>query len=1148
MQRQQLEALIAEIDATLGEATPKLPWVMSSTTQQQRQLLAKARACLAEMQADPQTSGQMVPTPGLPGDSTSQAASQVLNALLQEMQYLRGQTLQILTPLQNEVAALRQQRESLLREVQQLQQQRLETAQGNPLLSPGLWEDTLGELTRHLDAHLAGQVEQAVRRLETSVANNYLLNQSAPDAQPAAAGLAELSPAQRLAYLQQIQAQTDDLIRNLDLSLRAVFDALQQSVYSYQDSLNQGLNKMHGLGQQGEMMFSALVNHLAQRMNQEALAYLDAPESSAPPELPAEAPPRSAPSLERSAAEDEDFDLEALDLDLDFEDDDDVTLLQIDQEISQLRLEGDEAVAPVAEPTPPREPLQILEQLDVAAPDPSASVSMPATLATEADTVLEDQATASQETEDREAEGIDDLYETLFGETALSPPVPEAEVESPSEDPLEPPGETPGETLETWADPAEAPPPASRQDWDALVNDDTPDADQPLDEIPGEAEAIEVAPPADSLAKLVEGGGSSLPVEAPSPVPDVTTIATLDELLPDGSGASTELDALDILLNPSQQIQAPEDEDLLADGNTPKADHYDLALEPEMVNALSEDLARLETVPLPSPAQPAEMIPESLAAPEAEDEVIDWATRVEQWRQQVAGDQAIAEDSSPEGEDERIDAAMENAADTIDLFGESPAVPEPPPGTPGVITEAIFGDFATDLTTDRESEDWAPPTPATMDSPEATAEDMFGDLGPEVEMASELAPPAEATAEDMFGDLGPEVEMASELAPPEATAEDMFGDFGLGVPAAEDLASPAAPMPPAGPTTADLFGEPEAVSPTEDTLPAREATDRGQGVDLFGDVGPRVVPDPPRPPAFPPIDPGLSTADSLSLVLSDLDLSLGPTEPPPADAGLTLDALESFAMEEPPPAQANPPVVEAGLDVFGEGPESPPTASPEPDANDVDPFLSLDSLLGDLRLDPQFPVAEPESAAVTAEDVFGEDGSETAGRSVEETSEPSLKPSLDVPGLSLSLDGDSLEAIDWGEPKSPVEPPPTLGDFGTPEPTLEDFGTPEPTLGDFGAPEPTLEDFGTSGPTLGDFGGVESPLSMPTSEPVGTSPAPQAEDPLAFSVTLNDLDLSLSPTSPPEVSSAPPSPGPATETAGDVDWQREISLDSILGS
>ncbi len=892
VQRQPLEALIAEIDTTLGEAIPKLPWVMSITTQQQRQLLAKARACLAEMQADPQAPGPLAPTSGLPGDSTSQAASQVLNALLQEMQYLRGQTLQILTPLQNEVAALRQQRETLLREVQQLQQQRLEAAQGNPLLSPGLWEDTLGELTRHLDDHLAGQVEQAVRRLETSVVNNYLLNESAPDTQPAAAGLAELSPAQRLAYLQQIQAQTDDLIRNLDLSLRAVFDALQQSVYSYQDSLNQGLNKMHSLGQQGEMMFSTLVNHLAQRMNQEALAYLDSPERPAPPELPAEAPPRADPGLEGASAEEDDFGLEALDLDVNF-DDDDVTLLQIDQGISQLRLEGDAVAAPVAAPAPPCEPLKILEQLDVATPDPSASVSMPATLAAEADAVLEAEAADQQAAANQEAKEIDDLYETLFSETALSPPLPESTPARSADPPLAAtPEATPAilEPLEAWDNDSEAAP----QDWGALVRDDTPSDDQFLDETLEEAEAIAVAPPADSLVRLVEGRGRSPRVAASSPAPDVTTITTLDELLPDGLGASTELDALDILLNPSQQIQAPEDKDWLADGNTPRANHYNLSLDPEMVSALSEDFARLETMPPPAPNQADGSLPDSLAAPAPQEEVIDWATRVEQWRQQVGEDRVATDDQSPTVE-VRWNGGAESASAT-------------------------------------ETDAAVPSTPEDADTLGPTAEDVFGDFGPDG-----LGPDGWVSAPDSI--------------------DSMF--FGA--------------------TATDLLGGPEGSRANGDDLPTDGGDDSILGVDLFGDGGPRLVPDSPSPPARPPMDPGLNTADGLSLILSDLDFGLGPVEPPPSDTDLTLEALDPFAIK-PDPSEVNPPGADLGFEGLGEVPALPLAPAPEPSPSETDPFISLNSLLGesafsltlddlDLSLDPTSilepipePIPEPTSA------------------------------------------------------------------------------------------------------------------------------------------------------------------------------------------
>ncbi|PSN75748.1 hypothetical protein C8B47_30945, partial [filamentous cyanobacterium CCP4] len=128
VQQDELEALVAEIDSILGEAAPRLPWVMSNDANQ-RQLLARARAYLAELKAG----SPPADSSGLPYDPTAAAASQVLKALLQEMQYLRGQTMQILDPLRNEVATLRQQRELLLQEVQQLQQERSQIDQGAAL-------------------------------------------------------------------------------------------------------------------------------------------------------------------------------------------------------------------------------------------------------------------------------------------------------------------------------------------------------------------------------------------------------------------------------------------------------------------------------------------------------------------------------------------------------------------------------------------------------------------------------------------------------------------------------------------------------------------------------------------------------------------------------------------------------------------------------------------------------------------------------------------------------------------------------------------------------------------------------------------------------------------------------------------------------
>ncbi|NJL45853.1 MAG: hypothetical protein HC922_09320, partial [Leptolyngbyaceae cyanobacterium SM2_3_12] len=269
-----------------------------------------------------------------------------------------------------------------------------------------------------------------------------------------------LSPAQRLDYLKQIQTQSDYLVLNLDQTLRHVFEALQQSIYSYQDSLNQGLNKMHGLGQQSEVMFSALINHLAQQLNQEALAYLDNQRlSNQRPELLSlqnpVAPPPATPALEEtinpsprpglfgdsSLELDGLDDLNVLDLDaVDFDGDemsllqDDRFLQEIDAEITQLQLDDNDFIdldaftstpvdssqpefidnlpdsgATIEDTKPEIEPLQVLDQLEAAVPDPLMTVSLPELSPDDISTE------ASPETEAEQA--LDELYQSLFGQS-----------------------------------------------------------------------------------------------------------------------------------------------------------------------------------------------------------------------------------------------------------------------------------------------------------------------------------------------------------------------------------------------------------------------------------------------------------------------------------------------------------------------------------------------------------------------------------------------------------------------------------------------------------------------------------------------------------------------------------------------------------
>ncbi|MEM9818699.1 MAG: hypothetical protein AAF827_20140, partial [Cyanobacteria bacterium P01_D01_bin.6] len=271
----QLQALITEMEALLGRAAPKLPWLVSGEASEQRRVMEQVLAYLQEQQ------GMTVPTAnwGLAtrqdetraldaldaSDTTAAQSQQMLQALLQEMQYLRAQMVQ---PLTSEVIALQQQRETLKNEVRQLQQERLQQREATLAYQPP--PDWINDLVEQLRAAVLDELAQPLRRLQSSTLEDLTLSGAAnQNLLMDAEGLSQLTPQQRLAQLQQVQSQTDGLLLQLDANLRAVFESLNQSIQSYCDTLNQGLDAMHGLGQQGEFIFRTFINHLAEQLQEE---------------------------------------------------------------------------------------------------------------------------------------------------------------------------------------------------------------------------------------------------------------------------------------------------------------------------------------------------------------------------------------------------------------------------------------------------------------------------------------------------------------------------------------------------------------------------------------------------------------------------------------------------------------------------------------------------------------------------------------------------------------------------------------------------------------------------------------------------------------------------------------------------------------
>ena len=266
-QKDQIQRLIAEIDATLAKPASRFPLGSSGEAERQRQLLGKLFSYLQSLEQtfdspggwgpiDPGT-GEFVVSSQSAAPNMEQEASQVLQGLLQEMRYLRENSLK---PMRQELEVLQQRRDSLQAEVHVLEAQR----SPDPLQSEQQINDFLETLMQQLQEKLSAQMVQNFAAMEAATIEQL----------SAADNPAPLLTGQRLEQVRLLQAQSDQLLLKLDSTLTAVFNSLQKSVDSYRESLEEGLDQMHGVGRQGEVIFHAFVNHLAQQLGEDASSYL----------------------------------------------------------------------------------------------------------------------------------------------------------------------------------------------------------------------------------------------------------------------------------------------------------------------------------------------------------------------------------------------------------------------------------------------------------------------------------------------------------------------------------------------------------------------------------------------------------------------------------------------------------------------------------------------------------------------------------------------------------------------------------------------------------------------------------------------------------------------------------------------------------
>ena len=317
-QQDQIQSLIADIEQILSAKQPKTTWIKASDTEPQREALAKVQEYLRSLQSafdapggwgpvDP-TTGEMAagprPTseqgagsgPELPSFGktlpSEESAENVLQALLTEMKFLKSSALE---PLRLEMDELRQERDGLQAEVKALakvREQAKDTADADALAAQQTDIDEqqlnqfLSALMERLQERLNAQVSQTLNQLEADHAAAIAqLGASANEE------LLQLQPSGQLEELRQLQARSDQLLVNIDATLQGMFETLQKNIDSYQISLNEGIENMHSLGRQGEVIVRSLVDDLTQQLGQ-----------TTPPE-PAFFPTRSAEAALAGSAE-----------------------------------------------------------------------------------------------------------------------------------------------------------------------------------------------------------------------------------------------------------------------------------------------------------------------------------------------------------------------------------------------------------------------------------------------------------------------------------------------------------------------------------------------------------------------------------------------------------------------------------------------------------------------------------------------------------------------------------------------------------------------------------------------------------------------------------------------------------------------------
>lgn len=274
----EIQKLIADIDNLLANSGKRLSRLLSGQAQEPREVLQQIRGFLV----------RLVESEVLERSVQSQPSGQPLSPLLarfveqgnyqysqpnQEQSVVEAGLLSsefsaLFQPLQAELSGLLQERATLIQEIRQLEQRRLQNysltqqlANQEQMITEFL-QVLMSRLVPSLTPHLTENL--AISPSAETPSQNADVESAPSTIQPF---LESPDMVERLARLAR---ELDLRLRSLDGTVNVVFDALQGNINTYHQSLSQALARMHSQGVQGEQLMASFFNNLTQYLLQQS--------------------------------------------------------------------------------------------------------------------------------------------------------------------------------------------------------------------------------------------------------------------------------------------------------------------------------------------------------------------------------------------------------------------------------------------------------------------------------------------------------------------------------------------------------------------------------------------------------------------------------------------------------------------------------------------------------------------------------------------------------------------------------------------------------------------------------------------------------------------------------------------------------------